>query len=128
MVRRYGDVLLAVAFLAATAVQIAGDGSLSVSERIGSGAMAVAVAVALSQRSRAPLVLAGVTLASILARPLIPPGGDGVTFGLAALVAVYTCAAHLEGRALLAGAALTLAIAIDLMITDGQDFGGVVFY
>jgi signal transduction histidine kinase len=125
---RYGDVLLAVVFLAATAVQIAGDAKLSTSEQIGSGAMAVAVAVALSQRRRAPLVLAAVTLASMLARPLIPPGGDGTTYGLAALVATYTCAAELEGVALRAGAALSLATAVDLMITDGQDFGGVVFY
>jgi signal transduction histidine kinase len=128
MVKRYGDALLAVAFLVATAVQIAGDGDLSASERIGSAAMAVAVAVAISQRARAPLALAAVTLASILARPLIPPGGDGVAYGIAALVAAYTCAAQLEGRALLGGAAMTLAIAVDLMITDGQDFAGVVFY
>jgi signal transduction histidine kinase len=125
---RFGDALLALLFLALTAVQIAGDGDLTTSERIGSAAMAVAVAVAISQRSRAPLALAIVVLASILARPLIPPGGDGVSYGLAALVSVYTCAARLEGRTLWIGAALSAAVAIVLMITDGQDFAGVLFY
>jgi signal transduction histidine kinase len=128
LVQRYGDALLAVAFLALTAVQVGADGSLSAPEKVGAGTMAVAVAVALSQRRRAPLALAAVTLASIVARPVIPPGGDGVSYGLAALVAAYTCASALEGRALLAGAALTGATAIVLMITDGQDFAGVLFY
>jgi signal transduction histidine kinase len=126
--QRYGDGLLALLFLVLTAVQIAGDGGLDAAERIGSAAMAVAVAVAISQRSRAPLALAVVTLVSMLARPVIPPGGDGVTYGLAALVSVYTCAARLEGRALWLGAALSAAVAVVLMITDGQDFAGVVFY
>ena len=125
---RYGDALLALVFLAATAVQIGGDSSLSTAEQIGSAAMAVAVGVAISQRRRAPLVLVVITLASMLARPAIPPGGDGVTYGLAALVAVYTCAAQLEGRTLLLGGVLSAAIAVTLMVTDGQDFAGVVFY
>ena len=123
---RYGDALLALVFLAATAVQIGGDSSLSTAEQIGSAAMAVAVGVAISQRRRAPLVLVVITLASMLARPAIPPGGDGVTYGLAALVAVYTCAAQLEGRTLLLGGVLSAAIAVTLMVTDGQDFAGVV--
>jgi signal transduction histidine kinase len=126
--QRSGDALLALLFLLLTAVQIAGDGDLTTSERIGSAAMAVAVAVAISQRSRAPLALAVVVLVSILARPLIPPGGDGVSYGLAALVSVYTCAARLEGRTMWIGAALSAAVAIVLMITDGQDFAGVLFY
>jgi hypothetical protein len=87
--------------------------------------MALAVAAAVALRVRAPLALAAVTLVSMLARPLIPPGGDGTAYGLTALLAAYTCAAHLEGWPLRVGAALCAAIAIDVMITDGGDFGGV---
>jgi len=125
---RFGDPILALLFLALAATQIAGDGSFGTSQRVGAIAVALAVAAAIWQRRAAPLVLAGITLASMLLRPLIPVGEDGVAYGIPALVAAYTCAAHLEGRAMRAGAALTAGIAVHLMVTDGKDFGGVIFY
>jgi signal transduction histidine kinase len=126
--RRFGDLVAATAFLVAAGVEIASDHTLDPAQRVGAGAMALAVAIALALRVRAPLAVAAITLASMLARPLIPPGGDGTAYGLPALLAAYTCAAHLEGWPLRLGAALTLGMAVDLMITEGQDFGGVVFY
>src|SRR3954451_11257851 len=119
--RRFGDLVVAAAFLAVAAIEIASDHKLTPAERVGAAAMALAVTVAIAFRVRAPLALAAVTLASMLLRPLIPPGGDGTAYGLPALLAAYTCAAHLDGWALKAGAALTLGMAVDLMITDGQD-------
>jgi signal transduction histidine kinase len=126
--RRFGDLVVAVAFLAAAGVEIASDHKLDPAQKAGAAAMALAVAVAIAFRVRAPLALAAVTLASMLLRPLIPPGGDGAEYGLPALLAAYTCAAHLDGWELKAGAVLSAGIAIDLMVTEGGDFGGVVFY
>jgi signal transduction histidine kinase len=61
-------------------------------------------------------------------RGVIPVGGDGTAYGIPILIAAYTVAAHLDGRPLIAGGALTAAMAVYLMITEGQDLGGVVFY
>ena len=108
MIRRV-DLLLAVAFAAVAGALVVTDDTLDAAGRAGALAMAAAVATALSFRTRAPLALAAVTCASVLARPLIPPGGDGVAYGLPALVATFSCAARLEGRDLLLGAALSRA-------------------
>ncbi len=125
---RYVDVVIALAFLALAVVAIVTDDGLSAGDRVGASAEALAVAAALWHRRRAPLVLAAVTLASIVLRPLIPQAGDGVAYGVPALVSVYTSASLLEGAQLRVGAALGAAAAIALMIIDGQDFSGVVFY
>src|SRR5687767_8279629 len=97
---RFGDPLLGIGFAIVAGIQIAAEDSLGLADRIGAAAVVVAVAVALAQRRRYPLVLAAVTTASLLARPVIPTAGDGTAYGIAIIVAIYTCAAHLEGRAL----------------------------
>src|SRR3954471_2376528 len=125
---RFGDLVGGLLFLALAVAQVVLDDNLGIAEKIGSCAVAAAVAAALWQRRRAPLVLPAIVLASLLARPVVPEGGDGTAYGIAALVAAYTCAAHLEGWPLRAGAALTVGTSVDLMITDGQDLGSVIFY
>jgi signal transduction histidine kinase len=126
--QRFGDAVLAVVFFALAVAQSASDGSFSTFELVGSTAVALAVAVALWQRQRAPLALAALAFASLALRSVIPEGSDGSAYGIPILISVYTVAAHLEGRPLVAGATLTAACAVYLMITDGQDLGGVIFY
>jgi signal transduction histidine kinase len=128
--QRYVDVLLAVLFLVGAILQVIVDDTLSTPERIGSATVAVAVAVALSQRRRAPLIVSTILLASLFMRPVVPPGQDGTAYGVAALVAAYTSAAYLEGRALWAGAVMTTASALYLMINDSGsvDLGSVFFF
>jgi signal transduction histidine kinase len=126
--QRFGDAVLALAFFGLAVAEAAGDRSFTTPELIGSIAVALAVAVALWQRRRAPLALAVLALASLALRSVIPEGGDGTAYGIPILISAYTVAAHLDGRALVAGGALTAGCAVYLMITDGQDLGGVVFY
>ena len=125
---RFGDPLMGVGFAIVAGIQIAAEDTLGVADRIGAAAVAVAVAIALAQRRRLPLVLAGVTIASLLARPIIPTAGDGTAYGIAIIVAIYTCAAHLEGRALRLGGVLAAGMAVYLLVTEGADFAGVVFF
>src|SRR6476469_3287416 len=126
--RRWGDPGLAVAFGVLVGVQIATDGSLSAPQAVGATAVAAAVAAGLWLRRRMPLLLSATLLASIALRPVVPAAGDGVAYGVPALLAAYTCARHLEGRAMWAGAALTAATAVTLVIVDGGDFSGLIFY
>ncbi len=65
---------------------------------------------------------------SVALRPLVPAAGDGVAYGVPALLAAYTCARHLEGRALLVGGVLTVAMAVVMAIVDGGDLSGAIFY
>ena len=83
---------------------------------------------ALWLRRRMPLLLSATLLASIALRPVVPAAGDGVAYGFPALLAAYTAARHLEGRALWLGGALTAATAVTLGIVDGGDFSGLIFY
>ena len=126
--RRWGDPALAVAFALLVGIQIATDSGLTPAQRVGAAAIGGAVAVALWQWRRMPLPLAAALLLSIALRPLVPAAGDGVAYGVPALLAAYACARHLEGRALLAGGALVAAMAVTLGIVDGGDFSGLVFY
>ena len=126
--QRYGDLLIALAFLAVASLEAAADGTMDTADRIGSAAVALAVAVALWQRRRAPLVLAMVAFASLLLRAVIPEGGEGVAYGPPLLIAAYTCAAHLDGWPLRAGGALTASMATYLIVTEGEDIGGALFW
>ena len=128
LVERFGDPLMGVGFAIVAGIQIAADDGLSVADRIGAAAVAIAVAIALAQRRRYPLVLAAVTIASLLVRPIIPTAGDGTGYGIAIIIAIYTCAAHLEGRALRLGGVLAAGMAVYLLVTEGGDFAGVVFF
>jgi len=128
LAERYGDPLMGVGFAIVVGIQIAVEDEFGLADRIGAAAVAVAVAIALSQRRRFPLVLAAVTVASLLARSFIPAAGDGAAYGIAAVVAIYTCAAHLEGRALRVGGGLAVGIAAYLLITEEADFAGAVVF
>jgi signal transduction histidine kinase len=127
LAERFGDPLMGVAFAIVAGIQIAADADLGVADRIGAAAVAVTVAIALAQRRRAPLVLAGLTMVSLLARPVIPTAGDGTAYGIAIIIAIYTCAAHLDARALRIGAVLAAGMPLYLMVTEGADFEGIVF-
>jgi signal transduction histidine kinase len=128
--RRYLDVLLAALFMTAALLQVVFDGSMSVAAKLASGTVVVAVAVAVSQRRRAPLVLSGILLASLLLRAWIPPGEDGTAYGIAAIVAAYTNAAYLDGWQLRAGAVISAASGVYLMVTNNGsiDLGTVFFF
>src|SRR3954467_15194952 len=104
--RRWGDAVLAIVFLGLAVAQAATDSSFSTTELVGSVVVAAAVAAALWQRQRAPLALAAVAFASLVLRGVIPEGSDGSAYGIPILISVYTVAAHLDGRPLVAGSVL----------------------
>ena len=128
LAERFGDPLIGLGFAIVAGIQIAAEDTFGLADRIGAASVAVAVAIALAYRRRFPLVLAAVTVASVLARPVLPAAGDGTAYGIAIIIAIYTCAAHLEGRALRVGGVLASAVAIYLLISEGADFAGVVFF
>lgn len=118
--QRYGYPLLGLLFLAGAGAEIASDDTLSAGEAIGASAAAFAVAVAVSQAKSAPLVLAAVVLASFVLRPIVPEGGEGAAYGIAAILVPYVCALELEGRRRVAGAVLCTAIALYGGFSDGD--------
>jgi signal transduction histidine kinase len=119
--QRFGYPMLGLLFLALHGVEIAGDETLSTVEAVGAGVVAVVVAVAVAFAGRAPLVLAAVTLASFLLRPVIPDGGEGSAYGIPAILAAYACALELSGRRLYAGALLCAGLALHGALGDGND-------
>ena len=121
--QRHGYTLVALAFVVGAGLEIAGDESLGTAEAVAASAAAIAVAAALSQAGRAPLALAGALLAVFVLRPVVPQGGEGAAYGIAAIIAPYVCALELEGRRRIAGAALCAATALYAGLLDGDEAG-----
>lgn len=123
--QRYAYPFLALLFLAGAAIEIASDDTLSTGETIGASVLALLVATAVSRADRAPLVLAALVLVSFVLRPIVPDGGEGAAYGIAAVLAAYICSLELEGRRRrAAGAILCAAIALYAGLSDDGNADG----
>ena len=124
------DVLLGALTALALAVEYAADRSLDWWQVAGGLVVAVAVGVLVYSRRRRPLLLLAVTDIFILARVLLPAGGDGVAWGLVGLFAVYTAATYARGRQARVGLGLTIVLVVAILVfdRDNHNLGGVLFF
>jgi signal transduction histidine kinase len=130
VIRGYGDALLALALLLVGVLQLLTTPELSSGERLGGAVGLVVISCALALRGRYPLAPLGLLAASAAAEPWTGNVGDIEVFGLIVLVAVYTAAAHTDGRRAWVGGAMTAVIGWLAMLTDpdGINVAAIVFF
>jgi signal transduction histidine kinase len=124
------DVLLGLLAALVLAVEYVADRDLAWWQLVAGLGLAGGVGVLVALRQRYPLALLAFTDAAILARAVIPEGGDGVAWGLVALLAVYTAATHSDGLASRVGLALTVVLVVGILAYDdtNHNLGGVLFF
>ena len=129
-VKRHADLLLGVVIAGLLAAEYLADRSLSAPELVAGCAVSLGLGVLIALRRRLPLVLLAATAFPSAIRALLPAGGDGVVWGIVALLAIYTVAAEREGWELRAGIALTVALVVSIMAYDGGSWNlsGVLFF
>jgi len=130
LLRRHGDLALALAILGLGLAQIATDANLTSNDKFGAVAGLAVVAAALAVRTRYPLFPLGLLFLATLAQPWTGRAGDAEIFGFVVLLSVYTAAAHTSGRRVWIGGAATFVIAWVSLITDpdGVYLGGMLFF
>jgi signal transduction histidine kinase len=130
LVRAQGDLLVAVALAGVGVIETVSDSGLSTGEKLANLSVLLGLGALLVVRRRVPLVLLGLMLAGAFAEPWIGEGDGGEVFGLIALAAVYTAAAHTDGLRMWVAAAMTTSTAVALMINDadGVYLGGILFF
>ena len=128
--QRYGDAALAVSLVGLGLLQTFLDNELSTAEVLANAIIAIAVGSLLIVRRRIPLLLLGLMLVTAVLEPLLGEGGNGEFFGLFVLVAIYTAAAHTDGRRLWVAGAMTMAVAVAVTVNDPEpvNVGGLIFF
>lgn len=128
--RRYGDAALAALFVALGLLQTFLDNELSTTEMLANAIIAIVIGALLIVRRRIPLLLLGLMLVTALLEPLVGEGGNGEFFGLFVLLAIYTAAAHTDGRRLWVAGAMTIAVAVVVTVNDPEpvNVGGLIFF
>lgn len=126
----YGDALLAASLVALGLLQTFLDNQLSTGEVVGNTIVAVAVGALLVIRRRIPLQLLGLMLAASALEPFLGESGNGEFFGLFVLLAVYTAAAHTDGRRVWLAGAMTVVMAAFVTVNDPEsvNVGGLIFF
>jgi signal transduction histidine kinase len=130
LVRRHGDVLLAIVLVGLGLAQVGGNEGLGLDEKLASVAALAVVGAALAVRGQYPLLpLALLTLSPLVER-WAGDAADAEAFGLIVLVCVYTAAAHTSGVQMWIGGAITFALAWVALVTDpdGVYLGGLLFF
>ena len=130
VVRRHGDVMLAVALVTLMIVQV-WVLDISTANSLVASAIALALLGPLAFRSRVPLLLlltliAGGAIGDRLPKRVL----DVEAFGLIVLLALYSVGAHTRGRKAWVGAlaACTLAIIVFFEDPDSSNFRGAIFF
>ena len=127
---RHVDVLLAVLWVGLAVLESFLDSELSARQQLINVAVFIALGVLLAMRRQLPLLLLAIMLVFALAQPWVGQVGGGEVFGLLVIGAVYTAAAHTDGRAMWLAAAITTVMAATIWIneTGNHDVSGVVFF
>ena len=127
LLARYGDALLASGIVALALVQIAGFDE-PVWARLVAAAGAAVVGVAAALRSRFPLLLISLLVGFVVVGSLLPRRfGDVEAMGLFFFLAVYTAAAHTDGRRTLVGGALAVALGTIAAAGDPDELNASAF-
>jgi signal transduction histidine kinase len=130
IVHRYGDSLLAAGLVALLVVQV-WTLSVSTGDKLVTTVCGLAIVVPLARRSRMPLVLLGVLLATAVVGHWLPkPVTDVEAFGFIVLVTLYSTGAHTSGRRAWIGGGAAGLFAVVALLEDPQGFylGGVLFF
>jgi signal transduction histidine kinase len=129
-IQRHGDELLAAALTVIALVEIAFSGG-SETQRLLAGVGTVVIGLAAARRSRQPLLLvAGMVGVTAYATVFPQLGGDTLAsvFFVFLLLAIYSAAAHTNGRQTVIAAGMTVSIAvIDLATEVPVTADGVIF-
>jgi signal transduction histidine kinase len=130
LIRRYGDLILAVGIIGLAEAQAWTAGNLDLTQKTLSAVFSVLFLPLLVWRRRWPLLLLGALVAATISNFWLPDAGQGEAFGMIVLVGLYTAGAYTGGRATLV--ATGLAAALWILITaadpDGIYLGGLVFF
>jgi signal transduction histidine kinase len=130
IVHRHGDSLLAVGLVALLVVQV-WTLSVSPTDKLVTTVCGMAILVPLARRSRMPLVLLGVLLATAVVGHWLPkPVTDVEAFGFIVLVTLYSAGAHTTGRRAWLGGGAAVLFAVVALVEDPQGvyLGGVLFF
>jgi signal transduction histidine kinase len=129
---KHQDPLLAFALAAMAQVELWTADTLTLEERLLSVPLALIGTLSLVWRRRVPLVVLGVLAAFFFLASLVIPlsGEDPIAPAIALVVAVYSVGAHAAGPWAVAGALVTLALALVATATDpeGATLGGYIFF
>src|SRR5258708_452772 len=118
--RSIRDLLLGMAMAVALGVEYLADGSLSTADHVVGCAVAAGIGTLVVMRHRVPLGLLTATALLIAVRTYVPPGGDGTAWGIVSLIAIYTVASERDGWEARIGFALTVAVAVGILVHDGD--------
>jgi signal transduction histidine kinase len=92
--------------------------------------VAVVTGILVARRRRWPLLLPALVLVLVAARVVLPPGGDGVAWGVIGLIGAYSVAVDSDGVVAWVGLAVTVATGLVVMAHDGGSWNlaGILFY
>ena len=129
LVLRHRDWLFAIALVALLQVELWLEPA-SVAERALAGVLVLGLLPLLAYRTRLPLLLLALFLATGVSQFWLPEGGEGEAFGLLVIVVLYNAGAHTEGRRTLVAAAIvaTLPFVVAANDPDGIYLGAIVFF
>lgn len=124
------DVLLGLLTAVALTVEYVADRELTWWQLAAGLGLAATMGVLVVIRQEHPLALLVVTDAAILARVVVPAGGDGVAWGLVSLLAVYNTATRTDGVRARVGLALTAVLVVGIVGYDrsNHNLAGVLFF
>jgi signal transduction histidine kinase len=124
------DLLLGVVIAGLLAAEYLTDRTLSISDLVAGCAVSVGIGTLVALRHCLPLALLGATTILITLRAFIPPGGDGVAWGIVSLLAIYTVASECNGWEARIGLSLTVILAGSILVYDESNWniGDVLFF
>jgi signal transduction histidine kinase len=127
---RQRDLLIGVVVAGLLFAEYVTDPTLHTADLVVGFAVSVGIGTLVTLRHRAPLALLGATTVLITLRAFIPPGGDGVAWGIVSLLAIYTVASERDGWEARVGMALTVVLAGSILVyNDGTwNFGDILFF
>jgi signal transduction histidine kinase len=130
LIVRQRDLLIGVVVAGLLFAEYVTDPTLHTADLVVGFAVSVGIGTLVTLRHRAPLALLGATTVLITLRAFIPPGGDGVAWGIASLLAIYTVASERDGWEARVGMALTVVLAGSILVYDDGtwNFGDILFF
>jgi signal transduction histidine kinase len=124
------DSALALAVAGLLVAEYVSDDTLTRVQVVAGFVVSVVIGVLVMVRRRVPWLLPLAVTLVVALRPVLPAGGDGVAWGLAAMVGAYSVAVYANAAIAWVGLGLTTVSALLVMASDGSswDLGGFLFY